>query len=184
MMRITIKEAMQLKNEVAAALRGDTPLPFLAERTDPSTYGELTINGEKQDVPGGARTFPEQYAREEKLLTISEKLHSALAQANVQEGIGDAIRERENVKRLIALNERALRHSKAYTKTETRNIAGTGLERVEIAFRPYATSADLKGRIRALKRSLRALQTHIDMANLRYIEIPNLTFETIEALLD
>lgn len=181
-MRITIKEAMQLKNEVATAINASRQPSFLLERLE-GMFGTLTINDEVQTPPNNVRTFPEAYQRIENLFRVNQALHLALAKANVEHDIGDAIRRRENVKQLIAANELALRHAKPYSRTDTRNIAGTGLERAVTVYEPFVLSGELKGRIRALKRELRELQAHIDAANTSAIDIPNLEIDEVEVLI-
>ena len=184
-MRTTIKEAMQLKNEVAAAIQRRQQGFTGSFRTETNVrYGTTTKDGQVQEAETDSITFPAMYDLMIRAYAISEKLHQALALANVTVGIGDLIRKRENIKALIRMLETAQTKGKAYIRTESTNVIGGGLINVRATYEPFMTSTAAKERVRVLKRELREAQGAIERGNTTFIDIPNLTVEEVEGLLD
>ena len=181
-MHITIKELMQLKNEVAHTIQKHQRT--LAYPTGLIEYGIETINDDHITKPHDTTPFPDFYERYQRLLLISEQLHDALATASNELGINSLVRSRQNNLALIQACESALKHSKPYNQRESINVAGGGKETVTKTYQPHITSATLKARIRELKGRVRAAQTAIDEGNTRRVEVPHLTRAAIEELLD
>jgi hypothetical protein len=185
---MTVKELMQLKNEVAAAIKTETNINTYLQMAGTGAtrvqYGEEFHGDERVISARKTIPFPQYYERITKLYALSELLNSALSRANVELDVGDLVRERENVKMLIRICESALDHSKPFRRVDTQSVAGGGVERITKRYEPFVTSGDLKARIRDLKRHARGLQTRIDAANTMVIDVNGVERDEAEDLLD
>jgi hypothetical protein len=175
MAQITIRELLQLKNEVEAAVKaltgGQAWSDYNAIRTGKpsSNYGTVLVDGvASQDQ--GERWF-DQYQRLQRLMSLNDQLHTVLGEANVRLGIPSLVRQRENAKALLAQLERAIPASKPRDETKVVTIAGGGVQKVREQFIPHVSSKELKTQSKTLRRLLRELQVLIERANMTNVEI-------------
>lgn len=163
-MKITVTEAMRLKNDLAK---------IIAKLNNSYTYscGKTLVNGIDTGEGQDKDDVILYLARMEKALEMSQNINSLLARFNVESGVADAVRCKSNILLMIAIMENVLRSSVPCLTKEHRSVGDT-MTVVTTEFHPTMRKCDIKERLNALKARERTILAQIDAANLQTIEVP------------
>lgn len=170
-MKITVTEAMRLKNEIAGLVQEIVCGSF--------SCGKTLVDGVPEEESQAEDVRMYMY-RVERVLEISQHINSILARFNVESGVADAVRCKHNIE--LQTNRWSLALSQAEPrKSKMHQVVGDKRVVVETVFEPSITKTDIKDAMRALKARERAIQGQIDRANLQMVELP-FEYEDIDAL--
>jgi len=160
-MKVTITEALRLKNEVSQIVNKVNAMAV--------DYGITKENGE-ESVISDRDSFIDQIDKLEKILKISEAINSILAKFSVDSGVSDLVRKSKN----IELQKQLLERSMGYKQTSRLSYQVVGNERVAVKteFVPYFSGKQIKEKIAGYKSILREVTSKIDVANSSMVELP------------
>jgi len=175
-MKITVSEALRLKNEISNTV----------SKLNSETYrAPLGITKEAEVVVSNASDavkFTEGVSRLEKALSYSEEINSKIALFNREHKIDDKVRSMHNNKLLMSVYENALPRTKA-TKTNKFENLGNGVRQtISVEYIPTITSVDVKSKISHYKTKYRTTQNEIEILNQGTLEL-SFSYEDVEALL-
>lgn len=160
-MKVTVTEAMRLKNEISRAIQVLQASMFAVN------MGVVTESG--QEVINDTKPFPEYLTNLQHMLDISEELNSKLAMFNVVSGISDKVRSKANYQMLIQVFEQALSQ---YKPARSSKYEVVGAQRVEVVstFSPFMSKVAVRSEIKICKTKMRELQQEIEKLNTKEIE--------------
>lgn len=170
-MKITVTEALRLKNQIATVVG-----QVMHENT---SYGLTTVDSVVTET-GEQLTIMAHLDRLNKVFAISQAVNSALAAFNVTSKISDNVRRKSNIAFLVQVLENTMRMSDEKSSQHHENVGDTRVV-VKTAFKPYLTKTAIKDQIKVLKAEERQLMADIDKANTTLIELP-FEYEDVEAL--
>ena len=175
-MTITVTDALRLKNDLARKIQSLQCTSF--------SCGKTTVDGVETGNTGDESEYAiTEYAdRLARALNYSYALNSILARFNVLSGVSDNVRDKSNTTLLMTIWQSALQRSEPRT-TKGHQVVGDKRIVVETKFEPYLAKGFIKSKIKALRDQLRTLQTRIDEANVKTIDLP-FTYADVDALSD
>lgn len=174
-MKITVSEALRLKNDVSKRIQA------LQSETHRAPLGITKENGTTINDAEDAKRFQNAIERLEKGLTYSHELNGKIAEFNRSKGIDSKVREMQNNKMLLNIYENALGRTKAQKTNRFENLGNGKRETIEVVYEPTITATDVKSKISHYKTKYRTTQNEIEVLNQEKIEI-SFSFEDVEAL--
>lgn len=170
-MKVTITEALRLKNEISTMVRNTET------NISSSEFGVSFQDDKPVSVSEDKEKFTHVYDQLTKILTISQLINSALAKYDVNTSVSDLVRESKNKEMLIRVLTNALRY-KDSTQTSY-EVVGNKRIAVKTHFIPHLTSKEIKQRITSLKKALREIKGQVDKKNSAMIEL-SFEYEDLE----
>ena len=174
-MKLTISEALRLKNEVSSVvsrlskhLKTKDRYTFDEDKLDIS-YGVTCENNEKVSVEDSI-SFLEYEEKLTKALIVNFTLNDAISSFNNSKNLTSLVRERQNSLLLIKVYNLALEKAKE-SKSSKFEVVGEKREKIEVTYTPYVSSFELKDKIKKLRKRIRELQKEIDRANTTIINV-------------
>jgi len=164
-MKITVSEALRLKNEISSSICQ------LQSKSRYASYGVTKEDGIEKQAKSDIITFPDYLKLLEKAFGISEQINSKLAELSVRTKISDMVRHKANLLALKQTLEFAALNSTSNAQIRHETV---GAQRVAITttFEPFMTKKDIKAKIKALKAEIRTIQSMVDAENAQQIELP------------
>lgn len=169
-MKVTVTEALRLKNEIS------TMVSALQSSIGASEYG-ITYEGDKLVTDEDREKFQDVYDQLSKILVISQGINSVLAKYDVESSVSDLVRESKNKELLIRVLTQALQY-KDNTSTSYQVVGNKRVE-VKTHFIPHLSSKEIKLRITSLKKALRDIKSQIDKKNAATVEL-SFEYEDLE----
>jgi hypothetical protein len=173
-MKVTVSEAMRIKKEIGSFISNtESSIRYnLSRGKDKSSrivYGQRTENN-IEILDEGKKSVVDDVRDFEEILSISEKVNTALADFNHTNGVGNMVRKRQNLKLLLAYYEkRIMENSSPSVKTERDKESGIV---TTIKFDPYLNKSEIRSKIKEIKSSMRNLQFSIEKSNNKQIDLP------------
>jgi hypothetical protein len=174
MITVTVTEALRIQKEIAQIVQ---------ETMRKEGYLDLGICTEDGVVVNSSNGYnvplPDYIAALQRVFRLSQTISSILGRFAVTSGVADKVRERENFKALQRAYESAIG---AMPQNEVSRFEVIGNERKKISqlFSPFISKKNLKEEIKNIKANIRSLQSEIDAANSKMIELP-FDYEDLEA---
>lgn len=174
-MKITVTEALRLKNEIASIVN------TLNYASNTAQFGVVkedeTVVSEEKD------SFTQVFGRFNKALDFSAEINNALANFNRETGIDAKVRAMHNEKIKHQILSSALPKTKPTNTTRFENLGNGQRKAIKVTYTPTINSNEVKKLMAQSKTNMRALQTEIEKLNQKEI---NLSFEhsDIESLVE
>jgi hypothetical protein len=174
-MKITVTEALRLKNEIAETVNK------LNYATNTAQLGVIKEDGEVISEPKD--TFNSVFERLKKALGFSAEINNVLANFNKETGIDGKVRAMHNEKMLFNILTSALPKTKPTTHSKFENLGNGQRKSVKVDYVPNVNSKEIKDGMAEAKNKMRSLQVEVEKLNQREIE---LSFEhsDIESLIE
>jgi hypothetical protein len=169
-MKITITEALQLKNELKQKVAQAT------YEMNNCLYVRTEQNG--VDITSTTPTFEENFTKLKKVLDNSQELNDAISQFNMESKVSNYVREQKNLLVLIAQVQNAIKKS---VQTSVTQMQVVGAERVAVTtvLTPIINASELTKSLNFLKTRNRELFALIQKANTQEIEL-SFSYEDVE----
>ena len=164
-MKMTIAEALNLKNSLKSVVSN------AQRKMHEVVFGKRTVGGKEEPIPEDALLFEEAYASLGKAMNISNRVNTFLAECNIEFEISETVRQRQNNIALITALEHAQNQS-APTKRFDRDWHDGNYVSVEITYEPFQNKKEFKDKVKALRKTNRALNSKILQANALEINLP------------
>lgn len=175
-MKITISEALRLKNELSKTVQSiqyethRAPLGLTKE-------DEQVISDESDN-----KKFEECVSRLEKALGFSEEINSRIAAFNKANQVDDKVRSMQNNKLMLSVFETALARTKPTKTTKFENLGNGTRKSIKVEYIPAVTSSSVKSKISHFKTKYRTLQSEVEILNQSSIEL-SFSYEDMESLM-
>lgn len=177
-MKITVSEALRLKNEITKKISTLTAafsekkgrLLYDSEPKLEVSFSTITEDGEVVSNSSGVTSL-ELEQKLTKLFQISHQINSAIANFNLTSGVSDAARERQLCNTLLSMYDLFNKHSTPSTTTKF-EVVGNERKKISVVTRPHLTKDHVDQKIRELKDKIRSLQQVIDVANGQTLDVP------------
>jgi len=174
-MKITVTEALRLKNEIAGTVNS---LNYAANTAQCGIVKEDdTVTSEEQE------DFTTIFNRLNKALGYSAEINNTLSHFNRETGIDGKVREMHNEKMKLQILTHILPKTKPSTTNRFENLGNGQRKGIKVTYTPTIKSVDVKQMMAQAKTNMRTLQTEIEKLNQKEIE---LSFEhsDIESLVE
>ena len=174
-MKITVTEALRLKNEIAGIVNtlnyASNTAQFGAVKED-----EIVVSEDKD-------SFTQVFGRFNKALAYSAEINNTLANFNRETSIDAKVREMHNEKLRFQILSSALPKTKPSSTTRFENLGNGQRKAIKVTYTPTINSNEVKKLMGDAKKNMRSLQTEIEKLNQKEI---NLSFEhtDIESLVE
>lgn len=174
-MQVTVTEAMRIKNEISSTV---SKVQAMQHQIQFVRVKEDVKSAENTENISGTISWPVFISKITSLFTMSEKINSILANYSIDSSISDKVREKANLQYLVDLFEVAIKNSESKTTT-TSQVVGNNRVKIVTVYEPLLNKTELKDKIKVMKREVREIQSFIDSANSKMIELP-FSYEDIE----
>jgi hypothetical protein len=163
-MKVTVNEAMRIKNEMDVAFNSTACF------RDTVAYGTISENGVQISGNDTTINFDDFLKKFKKILEMKQGINSALATFNVKSGISDLVRKKNDLVSLKEILDRAL---KQIGPEKVNNYVNVGNERklVERTLVPFVSKGQIKNELKEIKREMMEIQSTIDELNCKKIEL-------------
>lgn len=175
-MKITVSEALRLKNEISKSVQS------IHSETHRAPLGLLKEDDQVISDESDSKKFEESVARLEKALGFSEEINSKIASFNKLNQVDDKVRSMQNNKLLLSVFEHALTRTKATKTTKFENLGNGTRKSIKVEYVPAVTSTDVKSKISHFKTKYRTTQNEIEILNQNTIEL-SFSHEDLESLM-
>ena len=162
-MKITVTEALRLKNEIAGIVN------TLNYASNTAQFGEIKEEGEV--ISEQKDSFTDVFGRFNKALGYSEEINNKLATFNRETGIDAKVRSMHNEKLRFQILSSALPKTKPTNTTRFENLGGGQRKAVKVSYTPTINSTEVKKMMAEAKKNMRAVQTEIEKLNQKEIEL-------------
>jgi hypothetical protein len=188
-MQVTVSEALRLKKEISASIAkaegwlgcGKSKRSWAFD----SDSNSISFGRKFEDdapLPEEGKIASKDLERKLiSLLKLSQDLNSTLSKINVETGISDLVRQRQNKLLLIRMYEEIIKNSKA-SKGSKFEVVGDKRVCLSLEFRPYIDTAEATTKSSTNKEEVRTTQQKIDILNATLIEVPFSYSELEDAL--
>lgn len=173
-MKITVSEALRLKNEIAQVVNHYNSTIRYA------TLGYTTENNEKT-FENDDKKYSVVLKNLIKTFEYSEEINNVIARFNSDNKVDSKVRALNNAKVLTEIYKNALPKTKP-TKSTRFETVGNGRQKIEIAYVPEITSSEIKASIKTEKQKIRTLQSEIEVLNQKEVSL-SFEFEDVENLI-
>lgn len=173
-MKITVSEALRLKNELSQTVK------TLQYKTHSAPLGITKEDSQVINDEGDSKKFAEAVDRLTKALKFSEEINSKIASFNKEHSIDNKVRSMQNDKLLLSVYENALPRTKATKTTKFETVLGNR-KAVVVEYSPAITSTDVKSKISHFKTKYRTTQNEIEKLNQGSIEL-TFSHDDVESL--
>ena len=175
-MKITVSEALRLKNELSNTIR------TLQSETFRSPLGLTKEDDVVTSDESDATKFNNVVERLQKALSYSEEINSKIASFNKENQIDDKVRAMQNNKLMLQVFENALLKTKATKTTKFENLGNGTRKSIKVEYTPTITSTEVKSKISNFKGKYRTIQNEIEVLNQGIIEL-SFSYENVESLI-
>jgi len=174
-MKITVTEALRLKNEIAGIVN------TLNYASNTAQCGTMQEDGET--ISEDKDKFSQVFGRFEKALGFSEEINNTLSTFNRETSIDAKVRAMHNEKLKLQILSSALPKTKPSSTTRFENLGSGTRKSVKVTYTPTIHSNEVKKMMADSKKKMRAYQTEIEKLNQKEI---TLSFEhsDIEGLVE
>jgi len=172
MTKITVTEALRLKNEIANAIK------TLQYAINNASFGEMTEDGEI--VSQDREKFNDIEETLLKGLAISEEINNTLSAFNKVTAIDSIVRKLQNEKLMLSVYTNNLGKTKP-SKTNRFENLNSIRKSISIEYKPYNSSTEFKDKISSCKDKIRLYQSQIERLNQEDIEV-SFNFNDVENL--
>jgi len=174
-MKITVSEALRLKNELAKTVQA------IHSETYRAPLGITKEDGQSLTDEKDGQKFNEAVDRLSKALSFSEEINSKIAQFNKENKIDDKVRSMQNDKLLLGVFEGSLVRTKAAKSTKFENLGNGTRKAIVVEYVPTVTSSEVKSKIAHYKTKYRTLQNEIEKLNQGFVEL-TFSYDDVESL--
>lgn len=171
-MELTLTEALRIKNEISNTIK------TLSYSIHQASLG-VTTEDDKVISPD-IDTFIDVEQSLIKALGYSEEINNAISIFNKDSKVDVIVRKMQNAKLLLDIYNRNLAKTKPNTRTKFENL-GTVRQSIEVIYRPYLSSKEMKERISTQKNLVRNFQKEVESANQNKINV-SFSYKDIENL--
>lgn len=174
-MKITVTEALRLKNEISGIVN------TLNYASNSAQFGVL--REDDQIISEEKESFTDVFKRFTKALGFSEEINNKLANFNRETSIDAKVRAMHNEKLKLQILTNALPKTKPSSTNRFENLGGGSRKAVKVTYVPTINSNEVKTMMATAKSNMRKFQTEIELLNQKNIE---LSFEhsDIESLVE
>lgn len=170
-MKVTVTEAMRIKNEVSMAIGN------LQRYVGAINYGTM-VDGGKEVVNTNASIV--DYMKElQRKLIISLEVNDKLSRFNVESGISSLVRQKANNELLIKTYEQVLSMLNRQPVSRRYEVVGNNRIEIETLFTPFVSKKEVKECMKALRSDIREIQKSIEIRNAEFVDL-NFEYSDIE----
>jgi len=173
-MELTLTEALRIKNEISNTVK------TLQYKFNSCSFGVTTEDGEV--TSRDTDSFNDVEASLILALSYSEELNNKLSAFNKESGVDVIVRKMQNSKLLLNLYVNGLQKTKPNKQKRFENL-GTVRKSIEIEYKPFISSKEMKERISVQKGLTRDFQSQIEKINQNKISV-NFEYSDIESLIE
>ena len=174
-MKITVTEALRLKNEISGIVN------TLNYATNSAQLGVVKEDGEA--ISEDKESFTTVFERFKKALGYSEEINNKLSNFNRETGIDVKVRAMHNEKLKLQILTSALPKTKPSSTTKFENLGGGKRQSVKVTYTPTINSNEVKKMMADAKQKMRAIQIEIEKLNQKDIEL-SFEYSDIESLVE
>jgi len=172
-MKISITEALRLKNEVSGIVNK------MNYKINQSVFGTTTEDGVV--ISSNGTKFTEVNEAFKNALKYSESINNAISEFNRDNKVDAHVRKMHNAKLLADIYQNNLGKTKPNSFSKWETGAEHKRQAVEVVYTPEITGKEMKNMINEQKSIARNAQKDIEALNQKEIDI-DFSYEDVEAL--
>ena len=161
-MKLTIVDAMRLRNELKALVVGRYGAQIL--------YGATKVDDVNMPTSGQVILFDEHLKKRVAVFQMLEELNARLTEHNQAKGIYKIVEALQNKKDILQVVNTAIPSSKPSTSYQFVNV-GNERKKIEYVFTPFTAASVLKEQAKFLRQEIRSLQKELTTLDQTEIEV-------------